>query len=915
MISKQKLQKNQTQVNQQEQKQEELRMQKAPTQMVESNNIIEANKSEEAEKIEKCFITVGEEVNKIYVFGMENQIFFHDGASKKANSTQVKEAVLNVIGITNRLKNKSGKRPSVGEMTEAIVRLSETANAYIDTHRDTFMYQLFGDLAEKRKIARNITKISDAFFKIMDGMGDDFSFFDSLQEVQSLNLDYDKKVVERITNFHDIYKKLGEHISYRENGERDKIKEKLSYFQPYENDFKILLARRAINREKFEKKVNDKAQYMLNLYVRYTRQERVITKLEQNEEIKDSLSDIVDKVVTEHAEEWNERGGEKKLTKEDADSNLTKEQLHAINEIDKWFLENWNNGGFAALFNVAKNEHGEIVAELFKKTKRERMFIYYLIQSGHRKEPTALDVYRSQTEKLDINEFKRKMEAHWLKLHRRLTGDYINMNKLTESLEANRVYKDHILQCNKIAGDLDKANERRGKKKPIDKNLPIEKQYKVALENFIVVGLAYQNISEQLNAEKDKKKDKKKIKNLTDTQTATAQELEECRKALVDLNHEIAEIKSDAAVEESDQEEEVTEAREMAGFVVGSIVNNVSAIKYIASLSDSTIAKINLATTNTTGVALSSINSIVSTALGIYSHVESLAEQHWGDKIAGFVEFGNGILDVATSVAENVETIKKFTEIGEQVLDTDSWDFSQGTQTLGLVTSSASLAINSYKLISKGLDVRNAKNAKEVIDKKYKGKGEVTAKDKQRRYEENMARLVNAVSKRRTVYSSIDFAVSGANMVGVFIPGVGQVMAIAGLGITLATTILKAISTGKVQTAIFDNYFNFPKCLEKAKLAVQKTRTIVNVSRFEEELRRRLAAKEGYSDMSSAATQIAKKYADFFYTRLFESPAGTLTADEKKAYINMIKGFGLPYDEEKKKPDKELLARSLTGKI
>ena len=55
-------------------------------------------------------------------------------------------------------------------MTEAIVRLSETANAYIDTHRDTFMYQLFGDLAEKRKIARNITKISDAFFKIMDGI-------------------------------------------------------------------------------------------------------------------------------------------------------------------------------------------------------------------------------------------------------------------------------------------------------------------------------------------------------------------------------------------------------------------------------------------------------------------------------------------------------------------------------------------------------------------------------------------------------------------------------------------------------------------------------------------------------------------------------------------------------------------------
>ena len=39
-----------------------------------------------------------------------------------------------------------------------------------------------------------------------------------------------------------------------------------------------------------------------------------------------------------------------------------------------------------------------------------------------------------------------------------------------------------------------------------------------------------------------------------------------------------------------------------------------------------------------------------------------------------------------------------------------------------------------------------------------------------------------------------------------------------------------------------------------------------------------------------------------------------LPEDEKKGYIELVKSFGLPYDEKKRIPDARLLAKKMTGR-
>ena len=74
-------------------------------------------------------------------------------------------------------------------------------------------------------------------------------------------------------------------------------------------------------------------------------------------------------------------------------------------------------------------------------------------------------------------------------------------------------------------------------------------------------------------------------------------------------------------------------------------------------------------------------------------------------------------------------------------------------------------------------------------------------------------------------------------------------------------------------------------------------------------LRRRVAAAAGFANMASAQDHVAKKYAEFVHNRLFGEDA--VEGEELKAYVALVKSFGLPYDNKKKKPTIEALRRKM----
>ena len=84
---------------------------------------------------------------------------------------------------------------------------------------------------------------------------------------------------------------------------------------------------------------------------------------------------------------------------------------------------------------------------------------------------------------------------------------------------------------------------------------------------------------------------------------------------------------------------------------------------------------------------------------------------------------------------------------------------------------------------------------------------------------------------------------------------------------------------------------------------------------FKKRMRRLLAASAGFADVETACDHIGKKYAEIICKKLFgDESERTTDENERKGYIQLIKSFGLPYNEKKKIPGAAQLARKMNGR-
>ena len=132
------------------------------------------------------------------------------------------------------------------------------------------------------------------------------------------------------------------------------------------------------------------------------------------------------------------------------------------------------------MFGVV-SDRTDLASRLFAMSRRKRMYIYYLVETRERVNPTLEGFIRSQTEyKPSLDSFKDAMIANKLKFYKRFSGGYVYWNKLNEAIGIAEGHQ-HMIETMENAFDpqlLEK--DKAAKENPDDKGRqlsPEDKRY------------------------------------------------------------------------------------------------------------------------------------------------------------------------------------------------------------------------------------------------------------------------------------------------------------------------------------------------------------------------------------------------------------------------------------------------------
>ena len=874
-----------------------------------------------------------------------------------------RSAIKKVKNLANKLKNgaDADNRPNTEDLMDAMATLSETANIYYDNHRG----HQYSDIGKKRrKVCDRVREITKEFYDRMDianggkGIGN--------ITAQSNTGKYGKKDKEtsesKMEELVGVYSNWKKHFTLQEGMERAKVRDRNALFRPYYRYIKLYK-----NTHKIKEWPKD-IEEVIRTANYYRLQSEVHEKFESGKNgFKDTLVDL----AKEHAQKMGQyTSGEKKLDPKEVDESLTPAQKMAIDAIDQWFLRNYNNGGIVGTMINVKNQNGEMVSELFSKTKRERLFIYYLIETKRRKCPQLYDVFAAQNYVPSLTAFKNQMLATKFKVMSRIMGSYVYMNKVTEATQVNRKYQNLIRDCAKM--DM-KAEEVKGEElEELKKNkeeyrthalLKTYNSTKALREEVLRVKKLGKRATEEDKAKLNTRKNAffDSLKELIKADEAVGEAIkygDSLGKINADENGEnglqaVNKIYTVKNTNNQDLESNVgtyatvgTSAAQNIHLLVNAGILGADAVKDLAngvskSITDYKIIHWNLKNNSlmqpeTYGSALSAksitaLGSLLGMCCGIYNVVANWDNMHTFDKAVSITGIMASAAQTASSMVNVLETVGVVTDNMEPVAEVVS-------KTVGVSVAGLKAGADLYTTVTGHLDCRNQHNAAKLLsgriyakyyeqlkingetpEQKQKREMEETPEQKAQRvkdfrkarYEQNMLKLSKDISEGKRKYAAIQTIASGLKVAGVYMPAVG----VAGVTLGLVTSILSAVNLTEIRTKMFDRYFQFDSFIKDALEEMNKKgKKVYNLDEFKGRMRRVLAASAGYADLISACDQIAIVYATQITNGLFGAEEDRVGGNIKKAYIELIKSFGLAYDEKKKIPSPKVLARRMNGK-
>lgn len=860
---------------------------------------------------------------------------------------QFRGAVSNIMKLVEKSNSKvEERRPDAAAIMQAMAVLSETANAYYDSHRG----HKWSDKGEKRREACDMVRqITREFYDRLDiAMGrKGYGNLVEKKKPEKTSSSQRSASAYKMDELVGVYKKWKKHFAYQEGLERAKIRDRAILFEPYMPFIDMYRDTHKVTEwsKEIEEVIRDAAFYRVQRRVHET-----------FEEEKGGMKDPLLELTKEHVKKIKGKtspGAE--LDPKTVDKDLSDNQLKGLALVDQWFLRNYNNSGLGGSLINVRNHHGELVSELLGKTKRERLFIYYLIETGKRKNPGVFDLFASQAYTPNLEKFKDRMLASKFKIMSHIMGSYVYMGKVTEALQVNDDYRRLLKDCAEV--DMG-VNEVKGKElEELKKNKDAYRSY--ALVKTAGSAKAFRNEAIRVE-ELGKKATEQDKKSLNDHQQAFLKDLKELLRADEEVGEAIKYGEGFGKVTEDDKGKlnlekndkyysvkntnpqdlidnagtYVSAASGLAGNVhlpVNAAIFYGAAVDHLIDVSkgkdyNPTFWKLgsykdlfmqpSTYASTVTAATITCLGSFLGACYGVYNLTAHWSDKHGGDRAAEIARVITSAGSVAQTVLQTMDTAK---DIAKQAAPVTS----KLTKGIGFGVAGLKTATEFYTVISGHLDIKNANNASKKLqgkiynrylatynlDKKEKTKEEQAQTEKeyrQARYERNMMRLARKLGERKRKYAAYQTAV------GVFsVAGGGITATIAG-GVVgaLGTTELTAI-----RNDMFDRYFELNEFMDDALEDMRKRgQEIRDEKNFKIRMRRVVAAAAGYSDLISACDQIAKIYADQICKGLFGDDEDRVEGDIREGYIQIVKSFGLPYDEAKKIPSADLLARKMNGK-
>jgi hypothetical protein len=791
---------------------------------------------------------------------------------------------------------------------DAMMELSETANIFFDTHRG-HQYTEIGK--DRRKACDLIRKLTWDFYDRLDiqtggeGFGNIAKFTRKARSIEEKDALHAQEQMQELASH---YKKWKKHFAHKEGMERTKIRDKERLFEAYASAIDIY--RNAFRINSWPKEIDEvirEADY-------YRMQNKLIKGFESKH---GEMADPVETLAQKHvAIIGNREKPEEELSEKEMDKGLTASQLKAVEEVDQWFLRNYSNAGWVGRLVGVRNHHGFFVSSLFRKTKRERLFIYYLIESDARKDPRTIDACKSQSYTPNVDKVKKMMMATRFKLISHATGAYVYMRKLDEALQINADFKNVLRECVKAESEGEKQEELTEEKRNELMQKP-EKYRKVML-------------TKALQSAREYKVQEEKIKGLQGKVPKEEKDALEKKKSVFEKDIEEL-LKADDAVGEAynlgntnveDLNTHKGAAAGLTGFVLETGVPFAWKIKENSPL----FGKLKVGSG-----AISGVDTMITTLYGLYNLTQNGGKMSATDLATEITTLLKSTMSMAEKVSGSVDVVSQMGTLSDSM----QYSASKTTKVFKAFSGALDTLINGYKAVVGHSQGKKADSAAEYMKDRHfeqymkqlkstkedgSEKTEEDLKKEEKEYkkimhEKNMVSLSRQLAKRKKKYAIANTVASSVKTVGTFVPGLGTILAGAGSAAGFVTSFLESMDLTAIQQKMFDNYFRFGEFMKDVEDAMdEKNRKIRDMDAYKDQMRRLLAAQAGYADLESACGHIAKQYATEIYLGLFGNEEERVQGNMRSSYLDLIHSFSLPYDEKKKLPTVEQLAKKMRGK-
>lgn len=782
-----------------------------------------------------------------------------------------------------RLSSDKNGMPDLSESIGKLYELAQTSNAYIYSHKKSKVYGVVGKGREK--VAKKVRSMVNACLKSMvteEERDEIYGPGNAQYEVGESPKVITKKL-GKAAKAYDNYRKQIIKLSQGYTTGEEILEKKYNALRVYDREMRLYREKYPFPADR-DPAINE----MITEYEECLTWKTVFAATKHKEE---GLS----KIIENHMEEEGEIEGTSKyktVPKDDTEE-LSPEQLKGINEIDQWLLRNFQNGGLAGLIlSFVKNTDGEVVTNILAMSKRERLHIYYLVEKDRRRKANIADVGGSQNYTPTLDGFKDQILATRLKFWKRATGGYTYMNKLSDAYQVTMQYRKEI---NSVA-----EAEREEKKKDVN---PLEEGSPEAAEATVVSKLV--ELKHALEAYRDDQEMLKNAKSKREKAGAQAV-VDESKSYCLRLLNEVKEL-------DGKREKVYMEQREAMETEVNEDLSKYSFVTKWPNWIDKKLFDVKLlngAFEAGTDGAVALLGAVTST-ITLFKTGAQLSNEERAERSLQILQ------STYTAVQKGLSIASGFME-GAKGLAVAAEGMKDLAGVVGVVISGGvaiSQAVSADKMDAYGKKAGDYfKQKRERLEKNKDG---LSKKEKRElKYEKNMMKLQEGLSERqerKAIYSGVG---AGLAVVGM-IPGVGTVATVASTIVSIVGSIHDIIAVGKLQTTLFDNFFNLDALTDKvmAKRYKNHMNNAHNLAhspreRVKEALRMRAAGYAGFSNMRAAALFVCSKFAGLIREKLF---GGNTPPAEKEAYITFVQALNLRYNEEKGLPDEHILVRKMSA--